>query len=406
MNIWQNIWYFIKEIFIRLIPFIILPPAIWLLLRKVFSLIRIIQSLPADYKLGEQIFRRFLPEQLDNFLPVYIPLREASDLSDNHWARWLGGPATLIIYDGVALYLERFACFSRTLGPGTLGPGLPLPKLKRYETIKAIVDLRPQTRTRDNIKTWTKDGVEVMYSVRAEFQIASSEEARKQSVVLPENKGAKNLIYPYDSDAVKLAVERAAVRLDNEKNVLRENNWMDGSMGTITGNLNGHIARNSINELLFQTPNSPQLLSFEISDDLFENINNNLNTGGTRLISLQITNFSPVDEEISNGLFQLWNAERERDNLVRKGEDDARRIRANQRAQTIAQQEILASLAENLSELNAGNPIWVNLEGFSETSILLMTQILDQNISDPILKTYLAREMLETFEVLKEQLGI
>ena len=398
----MNLWYIIQYLISIFIPVIVLAIAIWYLLRQARAIIRALHGLSEDYQLNDLLFRRILPQFIEQLLtPTYIPLREATGLGIDHWARWLGGPARLIIYDGVAIYLEQFGMFSRVLGPG-----LPMPDLDRYETIKSVIDLRPQTIERESIRAWAKDGIQVTYSMRAEIQIASSEEARRRAVVLPCDEEARNLVYPFDADAVQLAVESTTVANNQESESLEERDWILGSTGKIIGSLNSHMSRYSINELLFQDENSPQFFSFTVSEELFQSIDANLNRSGIQLLSLQAKQFSPVDQGISDGLFGFWSAQRERSNAIRRGEDDARRIRANQRAQTITQQELLDSMLENLSEINDGIPPGADLEGFSETAILLMTQTLDRNISDPILKTYLAREMLETFNILREQLGI
>jgi len=144
-NSFERIWLIIKLIAPSLIPMLIAGIGFRILFKQAERLIKDFHQLPDDYQLAPLIQRRLfgvppLPAPLNTtFKYPFILLQEADDLAEDHWARWFGGPATLVIYDGVALYLERGNKFSRVLGPG-----LPMPVLERYERIKAIVDLRPQ----------------------------------------------------------------------------------------------------------------------------------------------------------------------------------------------------------------------------------------------------------------------
>ena len=167
----------------------------------------------------------------------------------------------MILYDGVALYLEKGGNFSRVVGPG-----LPPPILERHETIKAAVDLRPQTVFSENIKTWTKDGIEVQFDLRAEFQVASSEEARQRSVVLEKGQDATHLRYPFDADSVQRVVESTAVTYNDDTKTLSEVTWEDLANGITTGTLRAYIAGHSIDELLLFNQYSPQLSSFTVSE--------------------------------------------------------------------------------------------------------------------------------------------
>lgn len=391
----------LSDLLVALIPFVVAFLCIRFLIKHLVNFTRTFYGLPENHEVSSLLTQRMLPSSLAGLtrLPI-INLREAEDLAENHWSRWLGGPAKLVIFDGVALYLEKGSKFSRIIGPG-----LPTPILERNETIKLAIDIRPQVVTRKGIKTWTKDGIEVRFNVRAEFQVASSEEARKNSVILEEGKGTTNLRFPYDAKAVKRVAESIAVKYNNNTKMRSERSWERSALKTTVGKLKAYIAGHSIDELLLLDVNSPQLSSFKVSNKLFESINVSLLYDGSRILSLQIKEFLPVDQEISDKLLKFWEAEREIINMVRIGETEADDIRAKQRARTIAQQDLLNSLIENLDEINKDFD-GIDPDRFSEASILLLTQILEKSVSDPIIGTFVAREVLETLEILREQLDI
>ena len=77
----------------------------------------------------------------------FIIIKDGQIDKPDKWTAWavrhVGGPISLIVYDGCALYLERGNRFSRVVGPGD-----KVPFLEWYETIKYVVDLRPNVKSR------------------------------------------------------------------------------------------------------------------------------------------------------------------------------------------------------------------------------------------------------------------
>ena len=364
-------------------------------------------GLPDGYPTKQIIKNKlFVPPPLPSFLErkvdlPFITLTKVDDLDDEkyHHARWFGGPALLVIYDGVAVYVERGNEFSRVLGPG-----VPLSVLEHHERIKAIVDLRP-IKKEDVVRAWTKDGVQVDAHIQAEVQILSSDEAKQRLVVLEEGQNATRLVYPFDPDNVKKVVESIAVGISGKE--LSEKIWHDAAMGSITGGIKAHISRYSLNELITRSENSPQLLSFETSSMLFDNISSSLANGGYQLLELQITKFIPVDEEIKEKLEEYWKAKKEREEIIRKGRAEAQDIRVKQNARTVAYQDFLSNRINQLQEIGqeGRNDINVDVACSTEATVMLLTQVFEKSSKDPLLGTFVAREMLKTLDILREQLN-
>jgi len=363
-------------------------------------------GLPDDYTTRQLIKDKlFVPPPLPSFLEKkidlpFIILTKVEDLDKEKYrhARWFGGPALLVIYDGVAVYVERGNEFSRVLGPG-----IPLSVLEHHERIKAIVDLRPMKKE-DVVQAWTKDGVQVDAHVQAGVQILSSDEAKQRLVVLEEGQNVTRLVYPFDPDNIKRVVENVAVGISGEE--LSEKTWHDAAMGSITGGIKAHISRYSLNELITRSENSPQFLSFEVSSMLFDNISSNLANSGYRLLELQITKFVPVDEEIKEKLEEYWKAKREKKEIIRKGRAEAQDIRVRQNARTIAYQDFLSKRISQLQEISRDgrNTINVDVVSSTEATVMLLTQVFEKSGKDPLLGTFVAREMLKTLDALRDQL--
>ena len=362
-------------------------------------------QLPNDYSTNQLIRHKlFIPPPLPNSVEKiaafpYIMFKKVEDFDQNHRAYWFGGPALLIIYDGLAVYVERGNKFSRVLGPG-----LPAPVLEHYEKIKAVVDLRPKIKE-GVVEAWTKDGVQVKANVQAEVQIFSSEEAKKRSVILEEGQDATNLVYPYDANSVKKVVEGIAVGIDNETKELFEKIWHDAAIGSITGSIKAYISRHSLNELITGDESSPQLLSFQISDKLSSELENGLrNNNGVQLLDLQITGFTPADEEIKEKLEEYWEEKEKQTETIRKGNAKAQNIRIKQNAYTVAYQDFLNMRIDQLRETDQDNNR-VDIENSTEATLMLLTQMFSESSSDPLQGSLIAREMLTTLNILREQLN-
>jgi len=86
-----------------------------------------------------------------------VPRYRASSLAK------MGGPGYLIIYADSAVVLERQGRFTRVLGPGYFF-------LMPFETVRRVVDLRPQTRSMQ-VKAVTKEGIPIQVDMELEFQL-------------------------------------------------------------------------------------------------------------------------------------------------------------------------------------------------------------------------------------------
>lgn len=335
-----------------------------------------------------------------NFLTKFpfIIIQAVNSVDENHWAHWFGGPALLIIYDGFAIYVERGNQFSRVLGAG-----LPPPVLERHERIKTVIDLRPQDED-GTVEAWTKDGIKVKADVKIKVKILASEKAKKRSVILNEEDGKTNLIYPFDPENIKKIVESTAVPRDTDTHELKENNWQAASIGTVTGGIKAYISGQSMSELITWDEESPQLLSFKVSDELFNDLKGNLAGGGKELLSLQITDFKPTNDEVTDKLIAFWTARKKRDKSIQQAEAEAQRIFQEQDTRTRAYasffEELLNELESFFPEDNENST-----QNFTEASLILLSTVLGKDIKDPLMGPLTAREILRTFEQLREQLN-
>jgi hypothetical protein len=274
-----------------------------------------------------------------------------------------------------------------------------MPLLERFERIKEVVDLRPQTKE-DTIKPWTKDGIRIKMDIRVEIQINAS-----QTAVLNSSK----FRYPFDADAVKSAVEFTSVRLEDGK--LQESDWIDSAWGNITGEFAGFVAAHSLDEL-FLSPraeshtngnhknNDPeedmeQLLSREISEQVTNKVSANLEKNGIKVLNLQITHIE-VPEQVRKLRIKYWETVRLKISAQRNSRAEAEHIRARELTHAESQRTMLMTILKRLEN--------VDPKDLTEPLILSLSGILDQGLDDPIVRPLIAKESFAVLERMRKLL--
>jgi regulator of protease activity HflC (stomatin/prohibitin superfamily) len=317
----------------------------------------------------------------------FVVIKEPQDLKEDHWVRWLGGPATLVIYDGVALYLERGGRFARVVGPGSP----PMPFLDRHETVKAVVDLRPQVKT-DKMKSWTKDGIQIEMDIRMECQLNASEKAIANS---------RNLVYPFDPIAVKEAVEYTSVKLNAETGRLYESGWLDGIWGQVTGFLARHISCHSVDEIALAEikeagESEGSLHTFKLAKEHIDKINGDLANRkcGAHVANIHITLTFP--KEVEDKRIEYWRSERDKLIIIRESKAEANGIRIREQARAKAERDVLDTILERLKRVNPDN--------LTEPLLLSLTGVLDSSLEDPMVRSLVAKQSLDFLEKLREAL--
>ena len=313
----------------------------------------------------------------------YILIKDGEIAKAEQWPAWaarhMGGPLVLIVFDGFALYLERGNRFSRVVGPGS-------PFLEWFETIKYVVDLRPKVKT-DKFDVWTKDGIKIKLTAQIECRIGD-----------PANKPpAADLLYPFDPVAVKKAVERTSLRWPNRVDgEPSEFTWIDAAWGQVTGIVPGYIGSRMLDDLFMADRENGQILSPEALKELFDKLN-----GATKVFGVFVTDFQimKVDfpEEVYMHQKEQWKAERQSIATIRNGETKAYNIRIREKERADALRNLILTIATGLDKNKD--------DQFNEALLLSLSGFLDESLSDPLMRAYLAREKLESLEELQKILN-
>jgi regulator of protease activity HflC (stomatin/prohibitin superfamily) len=405
-NYFVGIFTVARVVLTLLAPSFFLSIGIWMVFQVVTSLFNDFYQPPNITQTGKLIQRRLfgvipLPSPLSNFMHYPFVVFDEPKLDASHWYSWLGGPAILVIYDGTALYLERGNRFSRVVGPGNI-----IPFMDRFETIYAVVDLRPCTITRSPFRCYTKDGIPIKVEMRITCQIRSSQLAKEKS---------KALVYPFDPVEVRKAVESTVVRYDKSTRKLQESDWMDGLWGRVSGKILAYIAAHRIDELFveYQHLNDEppisedsneeneipptQILSPQVSKKFIELINDQiLVNDGSKVLDIEILHVL-VPPDVKEQRIEFWKAERTRLALQRLGKSAANNIRYKELADAEAQRSMLRIIIKSIEE--AASPEFV------DTLIISFSYILNQTMSDEFSRSYFGAESLNLLEKIRKIVG-
>lgn len=284
----------------------------------------------------------------------------------DQWASWQGGPVNLVINDGYAVYIEYGNIFQRTLGPS-----LPLPEMDARETIKTIVDLKPQYLD-FHAKAWTKDGIKVEVKVRIEARIGAW--------YSPDAPVTKQL-YPFGGHSVRQAVEYTAVR--ERDGALSEVDWRDGAIGRVNGLIAHHISMYRLDELYLTERGDGQILSARVLENLRNMANAGLRINGIYIGNIQITE-TQIPENVYGQRLDVWKSGK--DNVITRvhGQADAYETRVMEAARARAQRDLIVSITRSLAVIPP--------DKLGDAARLSMTKILDRGLKDPLVKGMLTKE--------------
>jgi hypothetical protein len=313
---------------------------------------------------------------------------------DDEYAKWLGGPAGLVILDGTALYLERGSRFSRVVGPG-------IAFLEKYETIKETVDLRPQTYE-NKVEAWTKDGIQIEFMTKIVCQIGEPNEngSFKNLVpVLVKDDGSvagENMpMYPCQPLSVRKAVEWIKVKRKDQSEQLYQSKWLEGAWGKIQGALANYISKRHLEDLFVSTHQgfAGKILSTQEREKLRNKLDQELIVeAGISLIDIQIKKFiikSPVNEKRVEKWVSEWKAKVD----IREGTAGAEGEKSIENAKAEAQRSLLLQIADELSKAGP--------ETLHDSVLLALSRILEQNQGDPYASTYLNDAIENIKEILE-----
>jgi len=103
-----------------------------------------------------------------------------------------------------------------------------------------------------------------------------------------------------------------------------------------------------------------------------------------------------MPEQVYEHQKDQWKTERQSIGTIIDGQTKAFHIRSHEKARADAQRDLIISITDGLKKNRSGQ--------YAESLILSLSEILDNSLSDPLMRAYLANETLTTLEKIKNTL--
>lgn len=164
--------------------------------RAAVGLVHVLYDMPTSAAAGDFLRRLQAGGQL-SCDPIDVSVLKLDTERRKSVLLRVGGPGAVKIASGEVAVTELNGRFQRVLGSGKHS-------LLRFETIRAMLDLRPQERTVTAVPLVTKDGLPLKADVHLVFRISTGREPATPAKP-----------YPYDEEAVRSAAYAQTIGADN-----------------------------------------------------------------------------------------------------------------------------------------------------------------------------------------------
>jgi regulator of protease activity HflC (stomatin/prohibitin superfamily) len=237
---------------------------------------------------------------------------------DGHSIVKIGGPGYVTVAPGnVALY-ERVGGPSKVAGAGQHF-------LRRFESLREVIDLRDQIRERGEVKALTKDGLAVtVQNVQVSFRVRTSNRPRTQREV-----------YPYSVSAVKRIAYGKTV------GVKGASVWTEGVPNAVASTIRNYISRSLLDDLITRSesetkdPRDKIKAMFEHKDT-----RKKFNDMGVDLLWVSLGHIK-VDADALSERIDAWGAEWKRAAQNTLSEAEAEKLKLMEYAKTMARLELI-----------------------------------------------------------------
>ncbi len=245
----------------------------------------------------------------------------------------IGGPATLIIYNDSAVLLERAGRLTRVLGPGRH-------PLRRFEKIRAIVDLRPRSYSL-TVNGMSREGIPVKWPLTIHFQSNDRDEGRHEAT--------EGQPFAYAEQAVFRAATDTWV---SDPSAGSEVDWRDRTTnGETPGALRNILARYSLDQLIQPDDEAADATRRTIQQELEQALRASAARHGARITGLTLGNVE-LEDPAAQQWVKTWKANWDRQRRIEEAEGPAEHIRRLESVRAEAKRRMLEATIEGFRELS------------------------------------------------------
>lgn len=334
------------------------------------------------YKLDEMgaarsFMRRMLFGQL-GFRPWLLAIEGKLGADEKHVLIRVGGPGRLIILNDTAVLLQQAGRLTRIETQG-------FPKLKPFETIYDVIDLRPK-RKQHEVIAMTKEGIPITCEVDITFKIEDGGQE-------PTN----DIPYPVQKEAVfKAITSQWARHIDIART--GKLNWEDlVVVGYADGVLRSILARYPLNQLIRpvkledgQEKPPRQAIRVELEGE----IRGEVPALGAKILHVDLGDIR-VDDKVTQQWIEAWQTEWESWRRERQAMGEAEYAQQVEAAKAQAQIDMIAAIAQAVQSLDMDDP-----RVASQHLLLRLITILRRASSEPRTRALLSSHVIRILREL------
>jgi regulator of protease activity HflC (stomatin/prohibitin superfamily) len=237
----------------------------------------------------------------------------------------IGGPGYVSIAPGSVALFERVGGPSKVAGSG-------LHFIRRFETLREVIDLRDQFRTRDEVKALTKDGIAVgVQNVQVSFRVRTSNRPRTHREA-----------YPFSVSAVKRIAYGKTVSAKGPST------WSESVPNAVVGNIRNYIGRTLLDDLVARSEGDSKDPREKIKS-MFDHkdMRKRFHDMGVELLWVSLGHIKTPHDVLTQRLL-VWGAEWERQAHVKVSEAEAHKLRLMEYAKAMARVEMIETMVKGL----------------------------------------------------------
>lgn len=303
----------------------------WLAYTAAVNLVRVLYNLQ-DQPAAQRFLSRLLSGGASAGGPVLLDGRTLAAERENSVLLRVGGPGLVTVKNGNVAITELNGRFSRILGPGVHNLG-------RLEYVRAILDLRQQERSAEDVAAMTKDGIGVQAAITVTFRLSSGGETP-----------TRGQPFPYDEEAVRTAAYAETVSDDGKVST-----WDQLPLGRARGILAGIVAKYRLDEILF--PDAPASEPYyTIRQELTRKLRAALADLGIELTGVHVGRLE-LPEPVSHQYLEYWQAQWKTQIQLSRANGIASAVEEKERARAEAEVTMIQAIIEGVRRAQySGSP--------------------------------------------------
>ena len=266
------------------------------------------------------------------------------------------------------------------------GPGVHF--TRRGERIGAVVDLRPQARSKE-IEAQTRDGIGIKFKVNARFQVDGTEAQKVQSADRTQVRWPAPYTWSPRQVTRVLGLQRAGID--------QPVSWDEIVLNEAIQRAHTHIAGYTFDELT--EPRNPSVDRREdIRKSLEAELKSALAGSGIKVLGIKLSQFVPRDKEVDRQRFETWQAEWIRRKTIIEAEGVAESYRLVELARAQGQMEMVTRITQ---ALDAGRQAGLDN---ADLVALRLLEVVERLAAEPRVRERLTGEAREALSQVQRKL--